>query len=276
MAAKWSTTRQKSLPAAANGATVTPSGTAWVSGAWATIGTPAADSILTGVTYRTLNDGYQEFEIDIGVGGAGSETVVATINGYFRAISGCSNDGMFFRFPIPIDALVSGVRVAARIRLHVTDVTVWNVSIAYQEKPLVGSVQTTTQPSRTYPSASNFPLMADGGSGNPAWTNGAWVQLAAATSADIVIIAATVWVFSGHVQDFELDIGTGAAGFETAIWTLKGNIVQNGAPFVTPFPNPLDNIVAGSRVSMRVRADVTFPYGSADWYPALCYMEKPL
>jgi hypothetical protein len=273
MGANWTTTGQLRLPntATPTGVTVTPSGAAWVNSAWASLGSPSTAGLLTGLTCRTAFDGFAQFVIELGSGGDGSQSVIAGFCGHARAISNVSNSGMVFRLPLLVDALTASVPVWARIRMHVTDTTVWQMSATYYPKPITGSLETGNGQA-TYPTVTDFPELDDGGTVAPSWTPGPWVVMAASIATDIVITGICIWVFSGHEQDFQVQIGYGPTDPPTVLMTLKGQIVQNGIPFSTQIPNPRGPVAAGSKLWMRVTADVTNPYGGSQWFGALAYV----
>lgn len=115
-----------------------------------------------------------------------------------------------------------------------------------------------------------------------AWTNSAWVQLTAATaSASILtgLVLATNWGDSSSIaEDWEVDIGTGAASSEVRIATFKGRIVaifgQNPDLLLwIPTVVGIDNIASGARLSARIRTSST---NVTTWNCAVTYLAKPL
>ncbi len=275
MAYQYTTNAQKTAPAAAVGAVVTPNNTAYANSAWATIQDPmTAASVLTGIAFRTTSTTVGQYEIDIGVGAAASEVVIATIKGMCYTLIGNSANGMYIPFAIPIDAIPNASRVAARLRTQGGSVTTWNISITYLEKPIVGSLQVTTHPTKVVPSAASLLNIQSGAS---SWANGTWGQLSASTSTDWIIAGVSVWSEGTHGFQYEADIGIGAAASEVVIATLKaGYCFQSSAPFLIMLPNPLDAIPLGSRVAMRVRTSASPPFHNWNFYVGLTYYEGPL
>lgn len=271
MALQWSTSRQKTLPSAADGVTVTPSGSAWTSSAWVQLSASVSlASLLTGLSFRTASTAAAQWEIDIGTGGAGAEVVIGTLKGISQQVgSNLGDSSLHVRLPIPIDNIAAGVRLACRIRLSTTAVTVWVISVTILEKPIVGSLLTTVKPLKVLPSAANLTSVTTGGS---AWVNSSYGQIIASTPAAIVVVAIVIFQLTSTI-DFEVDIATGGAGSETVITTLRGRVSSQASnPWIVPLPNPLDNIAAAVRVAGRGRASGT----SNDVRFGLIYFEKPL
>jgi hypothetical protein len=268
MAVQTLTNPLKHLPAAADGVSVTPSGVAWSSSSWVEItASMSADSLLAAIIARSNTTNTHDVEIDIGTGGAGSETVISSISS--RSAAGLAGIGeqMQLMLPILIDAIASGTRVATRLRLSSTNTSVYNISVSYYEKPQAGgSALTTANPSKALPSAANHTSLAASG---VAWTNGAWAQITASTAAALVLAA--ISPNPGASVECEIDIGTGSAGSEVVITTIHLAFFVNRFYYVV-LPTPLDNIANGVRLAARQRRNATT--GSAT--VSLTYYEKPL
>ena len=259
---QYTTTALKVAPSAAAGVTVTPSGTAWANSAWVqVIASTPADIVVAGLVVS--GGANVEFEFDIGKGAAGSETVVATISGVTK--SGASSP-RWLPLPIPIDNIASGQRVAVRVRQAGTTATNYTVKLVYYEKPISGSVATTPNPSLVAPSA------AAGTSITPsstAWANSGWTQVIASTADAIVLGGITI--NPAAAVEYEIDVGVGASGSETVVTTIRGRSTTTGAPQTIILSPLLDNIPAGSRVAVRIRANTTT---TTAWTVKLIYYNK--
>jgi hypothetical protein len=132
------------------------------------------------------------------------------------------------------------------------------------------------------------PSAADAVSITPAavaWTNSAYAELLAATSATCVLTGVTVHtthgVSSSVAYDFEVDIATGAAGAEVVIATVRGynarsfaSVGNTGPTLCYTLPIPIDNIASGARLSARLRKNNTAT--TPVWMVAIAYLQKPL
>ena len=272
----WTTTLQVTLPSAADGVSVIPSGSSGVSSAWVTVVASAPSSgYLTGVSYIGTSD-IHEFntwvEIDVGVGAAASEVVIATLRGSIGVL-GVLDQGQWLPCPILIAGIVSGTRVATRIRIGNTSTVEWIVSLTYLPTGFTGeNLLTTTQPSQVYPPATSNVLLPTSG---VTWASGAWATVAASAAADLIIVAYNIGIAGNHDMAAEVDVGVGAAGFEVVIDTLRVFGVAGGTGNI-PRWNPLDHVPMGSRLAARMRSDTVFPYLTRQVQIAVTYHEKPL
>ncbi len=264
-APQWTTNAQQVAPSAATGASITPNGTAWTNSGWVQLlASVSAASVLTGVevTWPSLSC---EFEVDIGTGAAASEVAIATVRG---ATVDNSGGPAWMWFPIGIDNIANGARLSAQLRKSGTNTTAWNVAATYLLKAVTGTFLTTAVATTIVPAAAAGTSVTAGGS---AWANGSWTQLIASTSAAIVVVG--VQVKGGAAAECELDLGTGGAGSETVVTTLRWwNNNNDGGPFVYPVVCPLDNIATSTRVAVRARSST----GSYALTVALIYHAKPL
>jgi hypothetical protein len=259
---QYTTTALKVAPSAAAGVTVTPSGTAWANSAWVqVIASTPAPIVVAGLVVG--GGPTAEFEFDIGKGAAGSETVVATISGNTK--SGASSP-RWLPLPIPVDNIAAGQRVAVRVRQSGTTATNYTVKLVYYEKPISGSVATTPNPSLVAPSAAAGVSVTPSGT---AWANSGWVQVIASTADAIVLGGITV--NPAAAVEYEIDVGVGAAGSEVVVTTIRGRSTTAGAPQTIILQPLLDNIPAGSRVSVRLRKSGT---NTTAWTVKLIYYNK--
>jgi hypothetical protein len=263
---EYTTSAQKALPSATNGVSVTESGVAWTNSGWVQITASTASAIVvTGVVVEMPTSTFVEFEVDIGKGAAGSETVVATTAGVHKTNA---SGPWLLEVPIPVDNIAAGQRVAVRIRGDTVSATAVNIKLTYFDKPLGGTVTTTTVPSKIMPAAAAGVVVTPSGT---SWANSNWFQVTASTATAIVLTGIT---FSGAVsEEFEVDVGVGAAGSETVVTTFRDDITNgNGGPYVSIIKPALDNIPSGSRVAIRMRKNGT---SVATWKIKLLYFSSP-
>ncbi len=104
-----------------------------------------------------------------------------------------------------------------------------------------------------------------------------WVEIDAATAASWVVAGVCINPTNGTAgtSSFQVQVGTGAAGFEKSIGTVEGIItdaqyVPHGLMY---FGAGLDKVPKGSRVSVRIRKDNT---DTGNWTVKLAYFVKPL
>lgn len=129
--AKASGSGYQVVPSAASGVTVTP-GNSWANGSYAEITSGLGSAISLIVVFVESSSSNDQFEIDIATGGAGAETVIATLPG--DSVSGGFPQWMLMPFPIDIAA---STRIAARARRSGTAVTL-TVKLVYVEQSDLG------------------------------------------------------------------------------------------------------------------------------------------
>lgn len=108
----------------------------------------------------------------------------------------------------------------------------------------------TTGLTKIAPSAAGAVAVTAGGS---AWTNGAWVQLLAATSASAVLLGINAISSGSGNREYEVEIGTGGAGAEITFATLAFHHGNISGPNVWLFPIPISGIANGARIAARIR-----------------------
>jgi hypothetical protein len=256
-------------PVDAIGVALAGPGTAWLSTAYSTLIASTATAItLAGINLR-FGTTVVEVEIDIAVGGAGSEVVVGTLRAANRI--GSTIWPPLIPFPFPITGIGAGQRVSCRLRVSTTTTTTFRVTLQYYASANLAAVTTTGQPSKVYPPAAagiSLTTSAD-------WVYSAWSTLVTTTSTAIVvptlIISPSLSAF-----DWEVELGMGLAGSETVLTTARGhskassNVVGPANHLLIP---AFDAIPAGSRLAVRMRKSGSF--GGAFSVAAL-YYEKPL
>lgn len=261
------TNPQLTSPNAADSVSVVATGVAWTDTAWVQIA-PTTDTtwaltqviVWTNIVAAVTID----FEVDIGVGAAGLETVIATVRGQFRT-AGVVMYQQPIRLSIPIHTLTG--RHVCRLRIGSTRTDTWHIAIGYVKMPIVGTLLTTASPALTAPAAAASITLTAGTS----WVSGSWAEIISSTATAAVLIAVILQINS--VTQAELDIGIGNSGSETVLTTIRyGTQVGQVSPSLFTLPNPLDVIPVSSRISARLRAATGGSTGSV----ALMYHAKPL
>lgn len=263
---EWTTNPQYTAPAAANGTTITPNAVSWTNSAWfELLASAPADLLVTGLSVGIGNQG-EPFAFDLGVGGAGAESVITTFRGQFR---GTLHGPVYLPHVIPVDAVPSGSRVAARMRKNGTSVLTWTAALTYLRKPITGTLTTTTKPQQAAPVDATLTVTSPAS----AWTNGSWATVLASAGADLVIVGVVIPALTSSA-DWEVDLGVGAAASESVITTFAGR--RSGftdGPCFFPLANPLDVVTSGQRVAARIR---TSGAAAVNTTVAIVYHEKPL
>lgn len=265
------------LPSAAGGVSVTPSGTAWAYSAYVqvTAAMPAAGA-LVGIVAASAYGSFVHYEVEVGVGAAGAEVVVARCRGVFgpngtNSLFTDAGEQGWMPALIPVASLANGARVAVRMRKGGINTTPWEIALGYLNTPLAGTLSTTTA------IMSCLPAGADGIAVTPSgtsWVSGAWAQLTASMPADSVLAGLAYW-WPTSVADAEVDIGTGGAGAEAVVTTLPISPTNSGLmwPGLLMLKLPLDILPTATRIAARLRI------GSTSVTPmalALIYYPKPL
>lgn len=117
--------------------TVTAPSTAWANGSWAQVTAATSEDwqlaavnvTEANITFNNAVNGGDEIEIDVGVGGSGSEVVITTVRVHTRQ-SACSSLGVVLD-PVLINQIPSGSRVAVRARHRQASSVTFNVALAY-------------------------------------------------------------------------------------------------------------------------------------------------
>ncbi len=121
-------------PLSAAGVSVTPSGSAWNNSSWGQLTASTSTSILvTGLAFRLGGGAPRGLEVDLGTGGAGSETVITTARAHFGG--GDSTHGsqvQLLEFTYP-PYVPPSTRVAVRMRGAGTNTTAFRFAVNYVE-----------------------------------------------------------------------------------------------------------------------------------------------
>lgn len=242
----------KAAPASSAAVQVDLSAPDWTWTPWVQVhaSTPEAWA-LAGVNIDHAGEGFftdWRGEVQVGIGGAGNETPIATLAGSVHLVSFAG----FYHWPAPalVDLIPAGSRVSVRARTADSKTASWFLSIEYLAHPLADDTAVSDVASAVAPSAG----FATATTGASAWQNGAWVE-AIASAADALVLGA-VSHYMGVNCEFEIDVGVGSAGNEAVITTIRGTTTVSGfvvGPMVTPLRPLLSAIPAGSRVAVRWR-----------------------
>lgn len=264
---EYATQEQFVYPSGAAAASVATAGVSWAWSSWVELISAIDVTIaLTGITVYIdpiAFLGTEDFEVEIGVGTAGSEAAVAVFKGRwnngFVQVGGTRS----MQLAIPRKIFI-GSRISARVRKGRAEAITCYVSLAYLKPPLDTFTATTKLNKVTAPGAQ--PTLITLNNGSP-WTwPAAFTTLIASTSAAIVIVA---WIIprsqAGRQMEIQLAIGT------TPIYTLKLSALSEHG--WRALPNPFDGIPSGSLVAARARGTDS---GTSSQLFGFSYIEKPL
>lgn len=253
----------KCAPSAAAGVSATSGGGSWTSGSWVELlSATGAEVVIQGFVGSHSAAAGASYELDIGYGAAGSETVLGTYP--FRAPNSGNKGQRNLHAVIPVSGIGNGVRIAARIRSATASQSLI-VTVLYTES--FDSDHVTTKAPSAMPSAAVGSNMTPSGT---AWNNSSWVQCTSGIGNDIML---AYWVSNPPVAaavDFEIDVGIGGAGSEVVVTTLRGWVdsASSGCcvwwlPFPAAFP-----VAANTRVATRIRKTGT---NTSTWSTGFMY-----
>lgn len=234
------------------GTSIVGSGTANTKGAWVQlVASTASDSwgMIAQIQYRGTTNLSDDFLIDIGIGGSGSEVVLV---GNLLASTNAVRQGLYETF-LPI-AIPSGTRVSARCQNNSTSTAdILGLSIVLFGK----GTQSGASACQTYGAntADSGGIVVDAGAAPN--TKGAWAQVTAATTADCNWIAVHVGDAgdtSRASANYLLDVGTGGSGSEVVlIPDLSFGVTTLIDTYVLKsFTVPVPTIASGTRLSARL------------------------
>jgi hypothetical protein len=248
-----------SLPSAANGVTVTPSGVSegWSSWVELTASAATAMRLATIIALPGARASANYYEIEIGTGASGSETPIASARGMAGNNAGGPADySDVLTLAIPADVISAGQRVSCRLRQASTSTSAWRVSVQYWARPVVGNMPASSTGPVNVPSGSRLSVTC-----GAADAFGSWVELTSATDADWIIGNVMGVAPNGHT--WEIEIGIGAAGSEVGFWKVRSfgawfisADAFQGGPWNILLRPALGPIPAGSRVAIRARSSV--------------------
>lgn len=240
-------TRLRVAPSAAACISVVGGTPAWTFGSWvqmlaATGGVAQIAGIVIGVNSAGAG---VEYELEIGTGGAGAETSIGRFRD--RIPSGGNGGPSLYLLPAPIDNVPSGARLSCRVR---TDNVLETIAFALVYYEGLDSDHETAALLNAAPAAANSVSLTPSGT---AWNNSPWVELVSSL-ADESALVAIAWSQPVASVDVEFDLGTGGAGAETVVTTLRGAVMAaNGGRIGLLTLSVLFPLAAGQRVAVRMR-----------------------
>lgn len=246
---QWTTSVQSESPAG-DGVSITTKAGAYTNSDWVEViaATPEAWSV-TGVWVSANSAGITDTEVDIGIGSAGNEVVVATVG---------ANQGSDSVIPLPVPGawIPAGSRVALRERdASIFAGFIYKCGIVYVPS-LVGSTPSVSTALKLTPTGSSGVTLT--ASATP-WTSGSWTELVASTSSPwaigLVLIKPVVQVGSVPTS-MEIDLGTGGSGSELVLTTIRwASHINNKKSPCQDRLWPLVSVPASTRISARIRTD---------------------
>jgi hypothetical protein len=238
--------------ATSKGTPVTASATANTKGSWVElVASTSHESHGLSVSVSSTADvtGIEEWLIDIGIGGAGSEQVIIN-NIYFTATSNFDLD-KFEKFYFPIE-VSSGTRISVRCQQG-----------SINQNPVEISVQ-TAMPAFTNPSLYNeivsigADLATSGGvttdPGGTSNTKGAWTEMTASSSEFLKGVMFIVGVDANAAQRSQsilVDLGIGGSGSEVVILSNLTGAVSTDEFVALNNSFYSVSIPSGTRISVR-------------------------
>lgn len=124
---------QKVYPPAAAPVTLPAGAGSWLNGAWTQITSSTAAAVVISGLVTNASSAGSEWEIDIGKGGAGAETVIHTVRGRSSAGGLSGSTDQCYNFHNPLDNVPASTRIACRLRTTAGNNT---AALTYFEKPL--------------------------------------------------------------------------------------------------------------------------------------------
>jgi hypothetical protein len=264
---------QQWFPPAAAGVAVSTGAGVWAPNpAWTELvaDTGADPILLTAVVgMRTANQWGSEQEVEVGIGAAGAEVVLATSHILLVNFQWSEPGGIIQRFLPPLDMVPAHSRLVVRVRGG--NLWAWALAVGYVVRPAGAlTVEVATSAVKTLPPAANAKTVV----GNAlAWTNSAFVEITPGLASAVDLLGLALGI-PGWVGDWfcEIDIATGAAGAEIVRTTVSSACGLNSSQLTTgeqTLINPL-HIPTGTRIAMRARQTAA---GAGTWSFALHYRE---
>lgn len=237
---------------ASRGTAVTASGSTNTKGSYTQLVASSsfdASAIKVSLAPATSHTGYL---VDIAVGGAGSETVIATNLPIY------SRTGTVAVYDLPIH-IPAGTRISARCQ-SATSAAVAHVSALLYSPPWGRAIPLSR--TFTYGVSTSTSLVTTqldpGGSAN---TLGSYLQLTSSTASPIKALVPALMNANGAYSDANwlIDIAVGGAGSETVVIPKLHAGASAPADIITPSTWPVFDIdiPASTRLSARAQCDIT-------------------
>ena len=248
----------KWAPTAAAGASVAISGTAWANSNWVQLIASTA-SALSLAAVEFVPAAAVDFEIEFGIGAAGSEVPIGVVRGGVLS----TTLGNIFTMNIAplINSVPAGSRLAVRIRTSGTTTTAWNISVGYYE--VTDTTNALNAPHLALPAAADSVSISNSAT---AWANSSYVELT--SGLEDTVYLTRVAVRPSAATQFEVDIATGPSGSETVQTTVAGQAISLTGNSIIDLPQPLQ-VAANTRIAMRIRTGLTT---AGTWTLALEYV----
>lgn len=252
-----------------------PSGLAWGPSDWFPLQTDMSEAILTGVAIRPnflvfFGSGVPALQLEIGVDVDDVQTKIAAwpIQYNFSFNSSGLDHGGFMPATIGVDLIPEGCTLLARLRSSTSDFDhIHEVAATYIQKPLVGSLLTTTQPKIVIPEAAS-PVTVT--SGTPAWTFGSLATIRAASGPAFVCTGISIWTNNATTNVIDVDLYADGVFVHRERAAFGG---KQGMPFYRALRRPLDAFPIDSLIQAQVR---TTPDANTGCFVYLDGHEKPL
>lgn len=246
-----STSGSAAAPATTDGISVTPSATAHTKGSWTELvasTSSAVDFVILGFRGPTVS-----YLVDIGTGGAGSETVLIS-----NLLVLCRDFVHVNQIPLPVE-IPTGTRVAARCQARLASQAAIKVGLTMLHG---GSAVGTAVQSYGANTADSGGTQVD--SGGAANTKGSWSELTASTTATTKALMVAVAKPDFHTNQgstplWRVDIGTGAAASESVLipdlfFSADTTLDMPMCPYVGPLPV---EVASGTRLAARAQSTST-------------------
>lgn len=251
------------MPVAAIGPQFYPTGTsslttavssgagAWGNGSWTAI-IASTDTALCISHILAYGPQFVDWEIDIGTGSAGNETVRWTVKSrasWFAAQNAWQGGPWTFMLRPMFGPISPGTRISVRLRSSGGTAT-WQVSLGVT-KQIISGAYTALVASRSNPAA-NFTSCVDAVGSVPPTSFGSWVTFLTTTN-PIAIVGLTST--ADDTGDTWVQIGTGSVGNESAVANILygGCVVPGGSGGRFNYNLPIARIIpANTRVAIRI------------------------
>jgi hypothetical protein len=237
----------KITPAAATAVTVT-CGAAFTFGSWTELNASmSATSQLAG--FEAVPSAIGAYDIEFGIGAAASEVGFGNV---MVDVANTTIGSNLFLLPVPINAIPSGSRLSARVRRGLNAGSVALKPIFYEG--LAADHQIAGTSPYNYAPFGVAPVSVTPNAG--AWSNSDWCELTSGLADESALLGVTMLGNDPDVE-WEIDLGSGAAGFETVLTTLRsdtGAAVTGYTNRYLPRPFP---VAASTRIACRLRKSDT-------------------
>lgn len=237
----------KITPSAAVAVTVTAGGSPFVFGSWAELNASmSATSQIAG--FEAVPSAIGFFDLQFGIGSLGNEVPVGG-----SIMVDCANPASIgtalFMLPVPINAVPSGSRLVARVRRQLAGGSLELKAVYYE------GLASDHQITGGYNYAPNGAAGVNVTPSGSAWANSNWFELISSLTDESAILGVSLRGVTDDIE-WELDLGTGGAGAESFLTTLRSDTGDQLGYTNRYLPRPLP-VPAGTRISCRLRKSNT-------------------